>query len=85
MTLLTSITIIICVLIISITNIISGYFKPEVILNRKNNKLINQLINCKYELKEVIKKLESGIYNQEDVILDDILEDLQKINRILNI
>lgn len=35
MTVLTSVTIIICVLIIGISNIISGYFKPKVILNRK--------------------------------------------------
>lgn len=83
MTVLTSITIIICVLIISIANIISGYFKPEVILNRKNNKTKRTLIAYKTKLDSLIKKVEDAIIGEEGVILDDILEDLQTMKKKL--
>ena len=84
MTVLTSITIIICVLIIGISNIISGYFKPEVILNRKNNKTKRVLIVYKTKLDSLIKKVEDAIINEEGIILDDILEDLQTMKKVID-
>lgn len=84
MTVLTSITIIICVLIIGITNIISGYFKPEVILNRKNNKTKRVLIAYETKLNSLIKKVEDAIIGEEGVILDDILEDLQTMKKVID-
>lgn len=84
MSILTAITIIICVLIISITNIISGYFKPEVILNRKNNKTKRALIAYKMELNSLIKKVEDAIFGKEGVILDDMLEDLQTMKKVID-
>lgn len=84
MSVLTSITIIICILIISITNIISGYFKPEVILNRKNNKTKRALIAYKMKLNSLIKKVEDAIIDEEGVILDDMLEDLQTMKKVID-
>ena len=84
MTVLTSITIIICILIISITNIISGYFKPEIILNRKNNKTKRILIAYKTKLNSLIKKVEDAIIGEEGVILDDMLEDLQTMKKVID-
>lgn len=84
MTVLTSITIIICILIISIANIISGYFKPEVILNRKNNKTKRVLIAYKTKLNSLIKKVEDAIIGEEGVILDDMLEDLQTMKKVID-
>ena len=84
MSILTSITIIICVLIIGITNIISGYFKPEVILNRKNNKTKRALIVYKTKLNSLIKKVEDAIIDEKGVILDDILEDLQTMKKVID-
>ena len=84
MTILTSVTIIICVLIISITNIISGYFKPEVILNRKKNKTKRALIAYKTKLNSLIKKVEDAILDEEGVILDDMLEDLQTMKKVID-
>lgn len=84
MTVLTSITIIICILIISIANIISGYFKPEVILNRKNNKTKRALIAYKTKLDSLIKKVEDAIIGEEGVILDDMLEDLQTMKKVID-
>ena len=84
MTVLTSITIITCVIIIGIVNIISGYFKPEVILNRKNNKTKRVLIAYKTKLNSLIKKVEDAIIGEEGVILDDILEDLQTMKKVID-
>lgn len=84
MSILTSITIIICVLIIGITNIISGYFKPEVILNRKNNKTKRVLIVYKTKLNSLIKKVEDAIFDEKGVILDDMLEDLQTMKKVID-
>lgn len=84
MSILTSITIIISILIISITNIISGYFKPDVILNRKNNKIKKVLIVYKTRLNNLIKKVEDAIIGEEGVILDDILEDLQTMKKVID-
>lgn len=84
MNVLTSLTIITCVLIISITNIISGYFKPEVILNRKNNKTKRALIAYKMKLNSLIKKVEDAIIDEEGVILDDMLEDLQTMKKVID-
>ncbi len=84
MTVLTSLTIIICVLIISITSIISGYFKPEIILNRKNNKIKRVLIAYKTKLNSLIKKVEDAIFGEEGIILDDILEDLQTMKKVID-
>ena len=84
MTILTSITIITCVLIIGIVNIISGYFKPEVILNRKNNKTKRALIAYKMKLDSLIKNVENAMFGEEGVILDDMLEDLQTMKKVID-
>lgn len=84
MSILTSITIIISIIIIGIFNIISGYFKPEVILNRKNNKTKRALIAYKIKLDSLIKNVENAILGEEDVILDDMLEDLQTMKKVID-
>ena len=84
MSILTSLTIIICILIIGIVNIISGYFKPEVILNRRNNKTKRALNAYKIKLDSLIKNIENAIIDENGVILDDILEDLQTMKKVID-
>jgi hypothetical protein len=84
MSILTSLTIIICILIIGIFNIISGYFKPEVILNRRNNKTKRALNAYKIKLDSLIKNIENAIIDENGVILDDILEDLQTMKKVID-
>ena len=84
MTILTSITIIISIIIIGIFNIISGYFKPEVILNRKNNKTKRALIAYKMKLNSLIENVENAIVDEEGVILDDMLEELKTMKKVID-
>jgi len=84
MSILTSITIISCVLIIGIVNIISGYFKPEVILDRRNNKTKRALNAYKMKLNSLIEKIEGVIFDNNEILLDDVLEDLQTMKKVID-
>lgn len=80
MSVLTSITIIICVLIIGITNIISGYFKPEVILDKRHK--VYKIFDTK--LKSLINSIDIDIRNGNNISKDELLDELQRLEKIIS-
>ena len=80
MTILTSITIITCIIIIGIFNIISGYFKPEVILD-KRRKVLKVYYNT---LNRIIEHLEKDIQKGDYINKDDILADLKTMKEVID-
>ena len=80
MTILTSITIIVCVLIISITNIISGYFKPEVILDKRRK--VYKIFDTK--LKSLINSIDIDIRNGNNISKGELLDELQRLEKIIS-
>lgn len=80
MTILTSITIITCVIIVGITNITSGYFKPEVILDKRRRvlKVYNKT------LQRIIEHLEKDIQKGDYISKDDILADLKTMKEVID-